>query len=378
MESTAKGVVSMQDCYYWATLHISMELGPRSLLYLYRYFGSGKAVFEADPGEFRNIPLLSPQVAEKIIACRNSLTPEKTAQELISSNIKVTVLGDPDYPKLLAEIPDPPVVIYSRGRLPGHEMPLIAIVGARRATPYGRVMAKKLAEDLTNLGWGVVSGMARGIDTAAHEGAIAGNGYTLAVLGCGVDVCYPRENQKLYEKIAEMGCLLSEFPPGTHPQPKNFPIRNRIISGCSLGTLVVEAGERSGALITANFALEQGRDVFAVPGSVTSIRSRGTNNLIKQGAKLVESAEDVIAEYPYLSFSLPASQECPVKRTKLPPEEAAVYKYLNLEPTHIDQLAELTGMPVSMIGSILTMLELKGLAKRLNGDYYISADLSRR
>jgi len=348
------------------------------MLYLYRYFGSGKAVFEADPGEFRNIPLLSPRVAEKIIACRDSLIPEKTVQDLISNNIKVTGLGDPDYPNLLAEIPDPPVVIYSRGRLPAHEMPLIAIVGARKATPYGRVMAKKLAEDLASLGWGVVSGMARGIDTAAHEGAITGNGYTLAVFGCGVDVCYPRENQKLYDKIAEEGCLLSEFPPGTGPQPKNFPVRNRIISGCSLGTLVVEASERSGALISASFALEQGRDVFAVPGSVTSARSRGTNNLIKQGAKLVESAEDVIAEYPYLSFASPVPREGPAKGTKLPPEEAAVYKYLNLEPAHIDQLAEVTGMPVSIIGSILTMLELKGLAKRLPGHYYICADLPQR
>lgn len=367
----------MQDCYFWASLQIGIELAPRTMLHLYRFFGSGKAVFRAEPQEFRDLPL-SPHVVERILALRHSLIPEKTAQELISNNIKVTVLGEPEYPKLLAEIPDPPVVIYSKGCLPPPEMPLIAIVGARRATPYGKVIAKKLAEDLTNLGWGIVSGMARGIDTAAHEGAIAGNGYTLAVLGNGVDICYPRENQKLYEKIAEKGCLLSEFPPGTPPQAKNFPIRNRIISGCSLGTLVVEAGEHSGSLITASFALEQGRDVFAVPGNVTSAQSRGTNNLIKQGAKLVESAEDVVAEYPYLRISSQNSEECLLKKINLPPEEAAVYKYLNLEPTHIDQLAELTEMSVSIIGSILTLLELKGLAKRLNGDYYISADLPRR
>lgn len=179
-------------------------------------------------------------------------------------------------------------------------MPLLAIVGSRKASPYGKAVAKKLAKELVQRGWGIVSGMARGIDTEAHAGALENKGYTLAVLGCGVDIIYPRENDKLMHMIQMNGCVVSEFPLGTKPEPKNFPIRNRIISGCSLGTLVVEAKERSGALITAVLALEQGRDVFAVPGSIASPLSRGPHSLIKQGAKLVENVEDIISEFFYM------------------------------------------------------------------------------
>ncbi|MGB9792846.1 MAG: DNA-processing protein DprA, partial [Thermacetogeniaceae bacterium] len=268
MENTAKGVAFMNECYFWASLQIGLDLSNRTLLYLYNHFGSGRAVFNAAPEEFQKLPL-QPHVVERILGLRDSIDPEKTAEEIISKNIKITMLGEQGYPKLLAEISDPPVLLYIKGCLPPPEMPLIALVGARKATPYGKIMARKLAEELAVMGWGIVSGMARGVDSAAHEGTLSAKGYTLAVLGSGIDICYPRENQRLYERISEEGCLLSEFPPGTPPCSKNFPIRNRLISGCSLGTVVVEAGEKSGSLITASYALEQGRDVFAVPGNVT-------------------------------------------------------------------------------------------------------------
>ncbi|MDH7576777.1 MAG: DNA-processing protein DprA [Bacillota bacterium] len=365
----------MQDRFYWAALQASLDLGPHNLLHLYHYFPSGKAVFDAREEELKRVPNLSRHVAEKIICQRRFIDLEKTAQELFEKEIKLVLLGEAEYPTYLAEIAVPPPVLYFKGKLPPGEIPLLAIVGARSATPYGMTIAKKIAKELVQAGWGVVSGMARGIDTAAHEGAIQESGYTLAVLGCGIDVCYPRENQKLKEQIQISGCLLSEFPPGTVPQPKNFPIRNRLISGCSLGTLVVEAGEKSGALITAGFALEQGRDVFAVPGPVTSTRSRGPHGLIKQGAKLVETVDDIIEEFSYLNFPKQGPKQVTQKKElNLAPEEVNLLQFLSLEPVHIDQLARLSGLSVSVVSGLLTLLEVKGIVKQMPGHFFICTE----
>jgi len=364
----------MDDRYYWAALQIAVNPGYRSLYHLYRYFPSGRSVLEADVEELKRIPHIRPQVLERIIQLRHKADPEQIAEELKKSGTEVIMLGDPNYPIALAQIADPPVILYTRGRLPEPTVPLLAMVGSRRATPYGKAIARRFAEDLVKLGWGIVSGMARGIDTAAHEGALEGGGYTIAVFGCGINICYPQENKKLRERIEAEGCVLSEFPPDCGPHPRNFPIRNRIISGCSLGTLVIEAGERSGALITAYKALEQGRDVFAIPGSLTSKYSKGTNRLIKQGAKLVECIEDIIEEYPYLTWEMPPTP----KKGSVPTltlEESCVLRNLGLEPVHIDQLVEKTGLSVSRVGSILTMLEFKGLAKQLPGNYYINPEI---
>ncbi|MFY9139807.1 MAG: DNA-processing protein DprA [Thermacetogeniaceae bacterium] len=364
----------MDDRYYWAALQIAVNLGCRSLYHLYRHFPSGRSVLEADIEDLKRVPNIRPQVVERIIQIRHKADPEQTAEKLDKSGIQVTILGDPNYPYALAQIADPPVILYTRGRLPKPTVPLLAVIGSRRATPYGKTITRRFAMDLVKLGWGIVSGMARGIDTAAHEGALDGGGYTMAVFGCGINICYPQENKKLQERIEAEGCVLSEFPPDSGPHPRNFPIRNRIISGCSLGTLVVEAGERSGALITAYKALEQGRDVFAIPGSLTSKYSKGTNRLIKQGAKLVECIEDIIEEYPYLSWEKPA----PVRKGSDPTltlEESCVLRNLGLEPIHIDQLVEKTGLSVSSVGSILTLLEFKGLAKQLPGNYYINPEI---
>ncbi len=369
----------MQDRFYWAALQAASNLGPRSLMHLFRHFRTGAAALQAGAAGLQQVPRLSPRAIESVLFFQKYADPEKTFSDLAAREIRLVMLGDPDYPRGLAEIADPPVMLYLKGSLPSPELPLIAVVGARQATPYGLAMARELAQGLAENGWGVVSGMARGVDAAAHNGALAAGGYTLAVLGCGLNVCYPRENERLRDCLQRSGGLISELPPAAGPAAKNFPIRNRIISGCSLGTLVVEAGSKSGALITAYLALEQGRDVFAVPGPATSARSRGANSLIKQGAKLVENIEDVLVEYAYLQ---PGRRE---KRSEAAPqaiagelsgEEGAIYQHLSLEPSHIDQLAERTGLTVSLVGGLLTMLEVKGLARRLPGQYFISIVMS--
>jgi DNA processing protein len=365
----------LKDRFYWAALHAASKLGPRSLMHLYRYFRTGAAALQASAADLQQVPQLSPRAIERVLFFQKYANPEKTFSDLAACEIRLVMLGDPDYPRGLAEIADPPVMLYLKGLLPPPELPLIAVVGARQASPYGLAMAKELAQGLAENGWGVVSGMARGVDAAAHSGALAARGYTLAVLGCGLNICYPRENERLRDRLQASGGLTSELPPDAGPAAKNFPIRNRIISGCSLGTLVVEAGSKSGALITAYLALEQGRDVFAVPGPATSDRSRGTNSLIKQGAKLVETIDDVLVEFSYLQ---PDRRE---KRSSLPPqvparelsgEEDVIFQQLSLEPSHIDQLVERTGLTVSVVGALLTMLEIKGLARRLPGHYFIS------
>lgn len=362
----------MQDRFYWAALHLATDLGPRSLLRLYRYFRSGEEALKAGAAILQQVPRLPPEAKEKMLQLRMHADARKTRQNLTANGIRLVMLGDPDYPKGLAEIADPPVMLYTKGALPPPELPLIAVVGARRATPYGAAVARELARGMAESGWGVVSGMARGVDTAAHTGALAAEGYTMAVFGCGINVCYPRENERLRERIQASGGLVSELPPEASPLARHFPVRNRIISGCCQATLVVEAGSRSGALITAYQALDQGRDVFAVPGPVTSLYSRGTNSLIRQGAKLVETIEDVLAEYPYLLPGKGGGKNSPQSAAgNLRGDEGVVFRLLGLEPAHIDQLAERAGLTVSVVGALLTMLEVKGLAQRLPGQYFV-------
>ncbi len=353
---------------------MASNIGPSSLLHLYGYFRNGEAALKARAAELQQVPKLSPQALEKILYFQKFADPEKTCSDLSACGIRLVMLGDRDYPKSLAEIADPPALLYLKGALPPPELPLIAIVGARQASPYGLAIARELALGLAENGWGVVSGLARGVDAAAHGGALAAKGYTMAVLGCGLNICYPRENERLRDRIQASGGVISELPPAASPMPGNFPVRNRIISGCSLGTLVVEAGKKSGALITAYQALEQGRDVFAVPGPITSDRSRGANSLIKQGAKLVETVDDVLVEFSYLQTGRgkrrgsPSLQGIP---EDLAGGEGALLRHLSLEPVHIDQLAERAGLTVSVAGSLLTMLEVKGLARRLPGNYFV-------
>ncbi|MGD0101002.1 MAG: DNA-processing protein DprA [Acidobacteriota bacterium] len=287
------------------------------------------------------------------------------------------IRGSPDYPVLLEEIYDPPLVLYARGQLKPLEHPCLAIVGTRRPTIYGLQMAQGIACDLGSRGISVVSGLARGVDAAAHRGCIDGNGTTIAVLGCGIDVVYPREHRILTQKILENGLLLSEFPPGTSPVPQNFPVRNRIISGLALGTLIIEASEYSGSLITARLAMEQNREIFALPGNLTTPQSFGPNFLIKQGAKLVQSWRDVVEELPPdLRQEILIQEDVkPLAKPELEflsDEENRILGLLRMdEAIQFDKIFRGSGLDISRVSDLLLNLEMNGWIRQLPGNLYV-------
>jgi DNA processing protein len=296
----------------------------------------------------------------------------------IHEGCRFLVRGEPGYPSLLEEIYDPPLVLYARGHLEILEKSCIAIVGTRRPSIYGLQMAQGLASDLGSRGLCIISGLARGIDGAAHRGCIEGNGGTIAVLGCGIDVVYPREHRQLTQEIMQNGLLLSEFPPGTSPAPQNFPVRNRIISGLALGTLIVEASEYSGSLITARMAMEQNREVFALPGNLTSPQSFGPNFLIKQGAKLVQTWRDIVEELPS-----EIRQEILIREDAQSPQKPALellseeeIKLLRLlkadEATQFDKLYQNSGFSIPHLSDLLLNLEMAGMVRQLPGNLYVT------
>jgi DNA processing protein len=290
---------------------------------------------------------------------------------------KLIAIADDGYPVWLRAIPDPPAVLYCDGSVEPGDRQAVAIVGSRRATPYGLRVTETLARELSGVGFTIVSGFARGIDAAAHRAALEAGGRTLAVLGCGLDVDYPPGHGRLREEIAASGAVLTEFGPGTPPYAANFPRRNRIISGLSLGIVVIEADEDSGSLITARLALEQGREVFAVPGPIDAPLSRGPHGLLKQGAKLVETVDDIVEELlPQIERT-----EGTVKTSRrispatdlpnLSPEERTVYALITREPQHLDDLTEQSDLTSAAAAGILLGLELKGLARQLPGQRYV-------
>ncbi|GFN23867.1 DNA-processing protein DprA [Thermanaeromonas sp. C210] len=340
------------------------------MLQLIEHFGSAEAAWRAGEEELRSLTWLG-EGAGRLLDWRSKVRPAELWDNLTGSGVGVLLFSDPVYPQELKNIYNPPPVLYYRGSLDFLENLKVAVVGTRRATAYGLKVAQALARELAEQGVSVVSGLAVGIDAAAHRGALQGKGKTIAVLGCGVDVIYPRQNTSLFQQIAREGLILSELPPGTPPERHHFPARNRIISGLCPGTVVVEAGERSGALITADFALEQGRDVFAVPGPITSLQSKGTLNLIKQGAKLVTGVEDILEEYfsDYGPPALPERRE----RTggfKLSPTEEKVLAALGDVPAAVEELVAAVGLPAREINVALTFLELQGLVTRMPGGLY--------
>lgn len=285
---------------------------------------------------------------------------------------RLLLVEDDEYPAQLRVIPSPPSFLMVQGALRVEDALALAIVGSRHATPYGMQVAERLASDLAARGVTIVSGLARGIDTAAHRGALSAGGRTIAVLGSGVDVVYPAENRKLLSRVRECGAVVSQFPMGTAALAGHFPIRNRTIAGLAVGTIVVEAAERSGALITAGYAGELGREVFAVPGAVTSEMSRGTHRLIQDGATLVQGWEDVVAELPETWRS--CLREPVVARASAPAPEGDEGRLLHLlggEPVHIDQLIERSGVSSGRTAGLLLMLELKGWVRQLPGQRYM-------
>lgn len=354
------------DYQDWLALSFIPGLGQRTYLKLLKEFRHPKQIFSAEEKELKSFGL-SERLIRDIKGYDWRKEVERELKKLSDLNIKFITYYDRSYPALLKEIYAPPPFLYVKGDLGILSSPMVAIVGSRLASVYGLKATTCLASELSNFGITIVSGLARGIDTAAHQGAIRAGGRTIAVLGCGVDVIYPRENKKLYQSISEVGALISEFHFGTPPEAQNFPIRNRIISGISLGVIVVEAAKRSGSLITARLALEQGREVFAVPGQIDSFRSEGTHKLIKQGAKLVEKVEDVLEEIGqfYDSSKIKTEEAIPLNSG-----EKEIWTLLDT-PKYLDELAQTLGRPVGEISSKLMTMEVRGLVKELPGKQYV-------
>ena len=367
----------MDNIAAWLALKNVSGVGNHLYKRLLDQFQTPENVFDAKKSELMTVAGVSERVAGAIKGFRFSDHIKKEIALAKKQQCRIITCSDPEYPPLLYHIPDPPPYIYVKGCLKDTDKS-VAIVGSRNASSYGVSMAKRLSRDLSLRGLRIVSGMARGIDTAAHIGAISANGQTIAVLGSGLGVIYPPENRRLYDEISENGAVISEFPIEEGPNAYNFPARNRIISGMTLGTLVVEATQRSGSLITARLAGEQGREVFAVPGNINSAKSTGAHNLLKQGAKLVACAEDVIEEF--YQFQNKANKEDTLSEkqsetvTRLSPDltgdESVIYKVLEPYPIHIDALSQQTGMHVGKLSIILLNLELKGLVSQSPGKYF--------
>lgn len=327
-------------------------------------FGRPERVFQVQPRDLERVEGIGPKVAASLRRFDWGAQVEKEIRAAEGKGVQMLTWEDPEYPGNLKQIYDPPPLLYVRGSLSPQDARAIAVVGSRHPTLYGQAAAERIARGLSRRNITVVSGLARGIDSCAHRGALAGGGRTLAVLGCGADVVYPPENRDLFEQIAAKGAVLSEFPLGTPPDRDHFPTRNRLISGLSLGVAVVEATLRSGSLITARFALEQGRDVFAVPGNVDSLRSAGTNRLIKQGAKLVSRAEDIEEEiFPVRDWRPPENPPVP----PLTEDEEQVFSVLGSEFQHIDAITAQTSLGTAQVARILLSLELAGHVKQVPG-----------
>jgi DNA processing protein len=356
---------------YLNALNMIALFGPRRIDALIENYGSAEDAWKAPAGELFHLLGLQDPVG-KFEQERSGIEPEKEWEKLIKQNISCVSSACPGYPRLLKELHFPPPLLYFRGSLEKIDKPAVAIVGSRRCTFYGQEVAHRLAVELVAAGVSVISGMALGIDTAAHRGTLESSGYTVAVLGCGVDQCYPPKNADLMQLIIADGAVISEYPVGTEPLPFHFPQRNRVISGLSLGTVVVEATAKSGALITANFALEQNREVFAVPGNVGSPYSRGSHRLIKEGARLVESAADILEE---LCFQTANEEQLTFTGTELIPELTTVEKkLLGMIPyqlMHIDNIIQQSGVKASETSALLLSLELKKLIRQTPGKYFM-------
>ncbi len=368
----------------WIALNMTPGVGPRAATKLLERFGSPDAVFHASRTELESLRL-TPESIESIMKREFHEKAVVELERVKALGGDVLILDDGSYPNLLREIDDPPIVLYVKGDWQGcFDQPCVGVVGSRMCSTYGENSSEMLARDLSSRGITVVSGLARGIDTAAHKGAIRGNGKTVGVIGTGIDSVYPRENTGLVrEIIASGGCLVSQFPIGTPPIKENFPYRNRIISGLSHGVLIVEASERSGSLITARLAMEQNREVMAVPGNITSGNSFGTNYLIKCGAKLVQQWQDVVAELPseIAATILPPKIDQPkaedaVRQPELIPSdmtehEMAIWSLLSPdEGTHIDILLETSGLSFGDLNTALVALDIRDLIRVLPGKHF--------
>jgi DNA processing protein len=354
----------------WLALCSLPGVGRVTIKRLLDRFRTPERIFAAGARELQQVEPIPSAALERL--CSGSALEEagQVGETLRARGIALLTLEDARYPANLRAIPDPPFLLYMEGEIQPEDQRAVAIVGTRQATPYGRQVTEKLSRELAERGVTVVSGMARGIDTAGHWGALRGEGRTLAVLGCGIDVVYPPENRALREAISKRGALLTEFPVGSAPIPGNFPQRNRIISGLALGVVIVEATADSGSLITAAAALEQGREVFAVPGNITSPRSQGANRLLKQGAKLVERVEDILEDLAPQLGGIPPARRRTQETLPLTETEARLCALLTTESRHIDWILTESRLLPQEVSALLLQLELKGAVRQLPGKWY--------
>ncbi len=358
----------MSDVPYWLAFNLVSGVGPSRFRRLLSYFGTAEAAWRASPQELGRAGL-DAKTLEVLVARRVRIDLDREMERIEKAGIVLVTLQDESYPALLKHVADAPPLLYVRGMLRSSDELSLAVVGTRRATVYGKQACERLVEEVAGRGVTIVSGLARGIDAVAHRAALAAGGRTIAVVASGVDVVYPPDHRALARDIAQSGAIISEYPCGTPPEAGNFPARNRIISGMTRATLVVEAGETSGALITANFAVEQGRDVLAVPGSILAASSVGTNRLIQQGAKLVQEAQDILDE---LDVTTVGQQLAFRSIAPDDPVERSLLDVLSGEPLHIDEIVRQVNLPVSAVSSALALLELKGMARHVGGMHYVT------
>lgn len=331
------------------------------------HFGDLQTAWNASRADLRASGL-GDRAADSLIRTRSRISLDEEMQRVEQAGVNILTLADDDYPRLLREIPSPPPVLYVRGKLTPEDETAVGIVGTRRITAYGREMSRRISGELASAGVTIVSGLARGVDGIAHSSAIEAGGRTVAVFGCGIDTIYPPEHRKLADRIVEQGALVSEFSLGTPPDAPNFPVRNRIISGMSLGVVVVEAPAKSGALITASFAGDQGRTVFAVPGSALSSSSQGTIQLLRDGAAVATSGDDVLS---YLNLGV---RQIEMETRQLLPandSERSVLDLLSAEPRHIDEIALDAGLPIGLLSAQLLQMQLKGLVRNVGTQHYV-------
>ena len=355
---------------YWVGLSMIKGLGPINIKNLLKYFKTPESIWFARRKELMKVKNIGQARAEQILKMREKIKLDHEMEMLYKKGIQYIVLKDKNYPKILKNIYDPPPILYYKGKNIFHNINL-AVIGSRRSTSYGKRVAEKISYSLSQKGFTIVSGMARGIDSYGHKGALRATGKTIAVLGSGLDHIYPPENNDLFEQIQKKGAVISEFPPDTKPLSGNFPRRNRIISGLSRGVIVIEAAQRSGSLITAGQALEQGREVFAIPGNINRPQSKGTNNLIREGAKIVTKIEDILEEI-YLYKELENNNKTKIMYPELNSDEKTIINIFTNEPElNIDQVVSCCNFNVSKVNRILLRLELKGVLEQSPGKKYV-------
>ena len=358
----------MDDKKYWVGFNLIKGIGAVRMQALLRHFGELEAAWKAAPVDLAGAGL-GLKLIERIVTARSQVDLDKVWARIEAQGIKILTWQDEAYPQRLKEIEQPPPVLYVRGEYLPDDLYAVAIVGTRRVTPYGRQITEELAAYLAANGITVVSGLARGVDAIAHQTALKAGGRTIGVLGSGVDKIYPPEHRQLAERMIESGSIVSDYAPGTPPDASNFPPRNRIISGLSLAVVVIEAGETSGALITAEFAAEQGREVFAVPGSILAPQSKGTNRLIQQGALPMLSVKDLMQA---LDLTRMGDQRAARKIIPADETEARLMSVLGPQPLHVDEIRSQAELPIEKVSAALALMELKGMVRQVGGMNYVS------